>query len=76
MLLNAFFIRLLIKNLFITKKKTRQKNLPGLPRKTEEYNRLVASAFLVSAGDDHSLRHHRPGIKRTTKKMLIFIVMV
>lgn len=35
--------------------------LPGLPRKTEEYNRLEASAFLVSAaGDDHSLRHHRP----------------
>lgn len=35
-------------------------NLPGLPRKTEEYNRLDASAFLASAGDDHSLRHHRP----------------
>lgn len=37
-------------------------NLPGLPRKTEEYKRLVASAFRASGGDDHSLRHHRPEI--------------
>lgn len=44
-----------------------KKNLPGLPRKTEEYNRRVASAFLVSAGDDHSLRHHRPEILRIRK---------
>lgn len=33
---------------------------PGLPRKTDEYKRLVASAFRASGGDDHSLRHHRP----------------
>lgn len=44
-------------------------NLPGLPRKTEEYNRLVASAFRASGGDDHSLRHHRPiRMERREKK--------
>ncbi len=36
-------------------------NLPGLPRKTEEYNtRLDGSVVRASGGDDQSLRHHRP----------------
>lgn len=43
-------------------------NLPGLPRKTEEYKRLVASAFRASGGDDHSLRHHRPIKEKQIKK--------
>lgn len=43
-------------------------DLPGLPRKTEEYNRLVASAFRASGGDDHSLRHHRPMERKINSK--------
>lgn len=44
-------------------------NLPGLPRKTEEYNtRLEGSLARVSGGDDHSLRHHRPA-KKCKKKI-------
>lgn len=43
---------------------------PGLPRKTDEYKRLVASAFRASGGDDHSLRHHRPiRMKRKDKRI-------
>ena len=45
-------------------------HLPGDPKKTEEYKtRLDASFVRASGGDDQSLRHHRPTIKK--KKNLI-----
>lgn len=43
-------------------------HLPGDPKKTEEYKtRLDASFVRASGGDDQSLRHHRPTIKKREK---------
>jgi len=49
-------------------------NLPGLPRKTEEYRTPLRAASLAAArasvGEDHSLLgHHLPAIKENSTKM-------
>lgn len=51
-------------------------HLPGLPRKTEEYNtRLDGSLARVSGGDDHSLRHHRPVKKEKNIFKLLWLLL-
>lgn len=61
-------------NLTNVKVKPQNSDLPGLPRKTDWYRMprpRDGSAVLVSAGEVHSLRHHRPGRGRKKTRHVV-----